>query len=456
MKKSILLVLVLFAASLYAQSTSEGVLKISLGDAVNMALQKNKDILISRQDLDKSEAQISEAYGNALPQVNLSANYSRNIELPVLFLPAGVSFGAPKTDSPSGTAASEHPTALKLGSNNSYTAGITLNQVLFSAKVNTAIQIAKEYRNYTQYNTDATRENVVDSVKRAYYSVLLLQQVLEVSRQGLDLAKANYDNVSQLYKQGMASEFDYLRSGVQVSNTEPGVSKAENTLQLAKNGLKFLLGVDLKENIELTGELELDELPQGVIESESQTAVEKNSMIQALASQENILEKNIQIQRSDYFPTLAAFGSYQYQTQDNTFQFSNYNWAKNFTVGLQISYPIFNGLQTKYRTEQAVIDKEKLSITRSKLEEGIKIQVEAARLKMMEAKKRIDAQQKSVEQAERAVTIAEVRYKNGLGTQIELIDSQVALTNTKINKAQAVYDYLTARADWEKITSFGK
>ncbi|MGE5496797.1 MAG: TolC family protein, partial [Syntrophothermus sp.] len=125
MKKSILLVLVLFATGLYAQNSSEGVLKISLGDAVNMALQKNKDILISRQDLDKSEAQISEAYGNALPQVNLSANYSRNIELPVLFIPPNTPFNpTPSTKT------------MSLGSNNSYTAGITANQVLFSAKVN--------------------------------------------------------------------------------------------------------------------------------------------------------------------------------------------------------------------------------------------------------------------------------------------------------------------------------
>jgi outer membrane protein TolC len=446
-KKSIFILLVLFVSGLYAQSTgsSVGGLKVSLSDAITMALQKNKDILISNQDLAKSEAQISEAYGNAMPQVNFTGNYTRNIELPVLFIPPGTPFN--QTGS---------TMAMSLGSNNSYTAGVSANQVLFSAKVNTAIQIAKEYRNYTEFNTTATRENVVDSVKKAYYGVLLLQQVLEASKQGLDLAKANYENVSQLYKQGMASEFDFLRSEVQVANTEPAVSKAENTLELAKNGLKFLLGIDLRQNIELTGALEIQELPQNVLETESQNIVETNSLVQALRSQENILEKNIQIQRADYFPTLAAFGTYQYQTQDNTFQFKNYNWANNFMVGLQINFPIFNGLQTKYRTEQAVIDKDKLVLARMKLEEGLKIQVEAARLSMMEAQKRIAAQQKSVEQAARAVSIAEVRYKNGLGTQIELIDSQVALTRTQINKAQAVYDYLVARSDWERITGYGK
>ncbi|MGE5399176.1 MAG: TolC family protein [Ignavibacteriales bacterium] len=433
-------------AAVYEKTiAAEGVIKLSLKDAIGIAMQKNKDILISDQDLLKAEAQINEAYGNAYPQLSFSANYSRNIELPSLFIAPNTPFNS-----------SPNTVTFSLGANNSYTAGLSLSQVLFSAKVNTAIKIAKDYRLFTEYNSNAAHEDVALQVKRAYYGVLLSQNVMEVSQQSLELAKANYNNVSQLYKQGMASEFDYLRAEVQVSNTEPVVSQAQSTLILAKNGLKNILGIELNRDIELTGSLSLDEIPQDVIDQEGPLALQRNSQLQALSVQENILEKNIQIQRADYYPTLAAFGQYQYQSQDNTFRFSQYLWAKSFTVGLSVSYPIFNGMQTKYRTEQASIDKDKLVLTRMKLEEGIKIQVEEARLRMMEARKRIEAQGKSVEQATKAVSIAEVRFKNGLGTQIELIDSQVALTRTQINKAQAVYDYLIARSDWERITGYKK
>lgn len=444
MRKIIALFILLTAAIYPVQGLNpDDKIVLNLQDALNIALEKNKDILIAKEDLFKSEAQISEAYGNALPQVNLQAGYTRYLELPVMFIPPNTPFNT-----------SGKVMKFSLGADNAYSASLTANQVLFSFKVNTAIQIAEEYSKYSNHNAEATREEVILSVKRAYYGILLSQKVVEVSKQSFDLATANYENVKKLYEQGVAAEFDLLRAEVQVANTEPVLSQAENNLQLAMNGLKNLLSIDLKKDIVISGSLELEEIAPSVVNAESDFAVERNSSIKGLASLERIYDKNITIERADYFPTLAAFGTYAYQTQDNTFKFRDYNWANNFMVGLQISYPIFNGLQTKYKSQQAFIEKEKVHLNRLKLEDGIKIQVEAARLRMLEAKKRYGAQLKSVQQAEKAVSIADIRFKSGVGTQIELIDSQVALTRTRINQAQAVYDYLLARSEWEKAAGF--
>lgn len=444
MKKIILLfVLLTTAIFMYGQESSGEKISLSLQDALNIALEKNKDILIAKEDLTKSDAQISEAYGNALPQVNLTAGYTRYLELPVLFIPPNTPFNK-----------SGSVQKFSMGADNAYSASLTANQVLFSFKVNTAIQIAEEYSKYSKHNAESTREDVVLNVKKAYYGILLAQKVVEVSKQSYDLAKANFDNVQKLYSQGVAAEFDLLRAEVQVANTEPILSQAENNLQLAMNGLKNLLSIDLQKEIAVSGSLQMQEIEPALINNESGLAVERNSSVKGLLSLERIYDKNITIERADYFPTLAAFGTYAYQTQDNTFKFRDYNWANNFMVGLQISYPIFNGLQTKYRSQQAFIEKQKIHLNRLKLEEGIKIQVEASRLKMNEAKKRYNAQLKSVQQAEKAVSIADIRFKSGVGTQIELIDSQVALTRTRMNEAQAIYDYLIARAEWEKSAGF--
>lgn len=451
MKKNIVLSVLILAGSLLQQGKilaqtvhtdsagikrADGEIVLTLQSAVSLALEKNKDVLISNEDMKRANAQISEAYGNAYPQVSAEANYTRNLELPSFFI-AGQKF--------------------TIGSDNSYTASLSLSQVLFSAKVNTAIQIAKEYKHYSEHNAQAVREDVVLNVKKAFYTVLLTQRLVEVSREGLRLARANHENLSQLYKQGMASEFDLLRAEVQVANTEPMLSQAENGLVMSMNALRNALGISLNQKISLAGSLDLeDELPKGVIEQESGLAVSRNSLLLGLEAYERILEKNITIQKADYYPTLAAFGAIQYQTQDNTFKFMDYDWVRSTMVGLQLSVPIFSGFQTRYRVEQAQIDRFKTQLNRQKLEEGLKIQVEDARLRMEEAKSRISAQARSVEQAERAQGIAEVRFKSGVGTQLELIDTQVALTNTRINKAQAVYDYLVARADWERSTGYVK
>lgn len=461
MKRIVLFLLVLAFSSLYSQnagggnsqnntalrdtSAAEKIYVLSLNDAISIALRNNKDVLISGQDIAKAQSQIDEAYGNAFPQVNLTAGYQRFIELPALFIAPNTPFNP-----------SPNTLTMKMGANNAFTSTLQVNQVLFSAKLNTAIQAAKVYNQVSENNAKATKEDVELSVKKAFYTVLLSKDVVDVSRQGLELAKANYNNVSQLYKQGMAAEFDYLRAEVQVANTEPALSQAENNLVLAMNALKNLLGIEISKQIAISGSLQMEEIPTSVVESESKLALQRNSTLRGLEAQEQLLEKNVQLQKADYYPSLAAFGQYQYQTQDNTFKFSNYKWSPSFVVGLQLSVPIFNGMQTKSKVEQSEIDRDKLVLNRQKYEDGLKIMVENARLKMSEAKQRIDAQARSVEQATKAVSIAEVRFKNGLGTQVELIDAQVALTRTQINKAQAVYDYLVSRSDWERLSGYGK
>jgi outer membrane protein TolC len=101
------------------------------------------------------------------------------------------------------------------------------------------------------------------------------------------------------------------------------------------------------------------------------------------------------------------------------------------------------------RTEQAIIEHQKLHLMRLKAEEGLRIQIQSAELKMEEARKRIEGQAKSIDQAEQAVRIAQTRYRSGVGTQLELLDTQVAMTRTRTNYAQAVYDYLVAKAEWD-------
>jgi len=164
-----------------------------------------------------------------------------------------------------------------------------------------------------------------------------------------------------------------------------------------------------------------------------------------------MLEENVNIEKAAYLPSLSAFGSYDWQTQDNTFKFSDYNWANTITVGLQLTYTLFDGFKRSARIQQAKIDVENLEVTRNKTEAGLKISLMQSKLKMGEALDRIQAQEKSVQQAQRALEIAQTRYKEGVGTQLEILDTQNSLTQTRINYEKAVYDFLIAKTEWEKV-----
>jgi outer membrane protein TolC len=432
-----LLILFTLSSFILSAQNKNDTLYLNLNDAIKKALDLNWDIRLSQKDIKKSEEQISEAYSNAFPQIDFTGKYIRNIKLPVLFLPPLQGF----------------PPTIEIGSKNSFDAALTFSQVIYNQKINTAIQIAAEYSSYSKEGNRAARNDITLSVKKAFYNILLAKKLVNVSREGYQVAKANYDNVASLYKQGVASEYDFLRADVQLANSEPGVIQAENNLALSLNFLKNLLALDINMPVEVIGDFQFQEISSDLIQSKSTEAIAGNPLIKQLTIQESLLEKNVTIQRSDYYPSLAFFGQYDFQSQDNTFDVKNYNWAKSFMLGLQLNYTLFDGFGRGSRIEQAIIDKEKVMLTRRKVEEGLKIQILQADLKMEESRKRIKAQEKNLQQAEKTIKIAQTRYKNGVGTQLELIDTQAALTFAQTNYATALYDFLTAKAEWENAVT---
>jgi outer membrane protein len=413
-------------------------LVITLERALEIAAKQNRDIQVADQDRLKADAQIAEARSGAFPQVNVSGVYTRNIKNAVMFVPPNSIINP-----------SDKTMTLEFGSANAYAATATLSQPLFNWRVGVAMDIANTYSSYADRAYQATQEDVALQTKKAFYAVLLTRELVRANHEGLDVVRANLDNVRAQYKNGTAAEFDLLRAEVQVANTEPLSIAAENSLQLAKNNLKNVLALPLDQEIEVQGELKYQDLPAEVLDARRREALATNSGIAQLALQESLLEKNISVERAAHYPTLELTGSYMWQSQDNTFRFKDYLWANSFNLGLRLSFPLFDGFKASARTEQAIVDHQKIMTTRQKAEEGLRLQIQSLELRMTEARKRIDGQTKSLGQAQKAVQIAQTRFKSGVGTQLELMDTQVAMTRTQTNYAQAMYDYLMARAEWE-------
>ncbi len=413
-------------------------IRLTLDGAITLALEQNRDVLVAGQERYKAEAQIGEARSGVFPQIDIFGNYTRNLKKPVLFLPP---------DNPFNTSGST--VAFEIGSDNAYAAGASFSQTLFSRKLGMAMAIASTYSDYTEQGFHATEESVTLDVRKAFYLVLLAQKLVEANRQGLDVVRANFESVQSQYRHGVAAEFDMLRAEVQLANTEPLVVSAENNLALAVNNLKTLLSIPLDQEVLIEGDLSIQEMPREAMDEARKAALTANPSMIQLSLQETLLEQNISIENANFWPILSLVGSYQWQTQDNTFRFRNYNWAQLFSLGVQLSYPLFDGFKTSSRVEQASVDREMLHYVRLKTEEGLKLRIQSAELKMAEARERIAGQEKNIDQARKAVGIAQTRYKNGVGTQLELLDAQVAMTRAQTNYAQASYDYLVAAAEWK-------
>ena len=257
---------------------------LTLDSAVALALGQNRDVMIAEQDRYRADAQVNEAWSGALPQLSLTGTYTRNVRLPVLFLPPNTAFNPGNSTE-----------TLELGSNNSYLLGATLSQVLFSRKVGVALDIAHTYHDFAEQGYRATKEDVTLAVKKAFYAVLLAKELAGANREGLDVVRSNVENVRLQYAHGNAAEYDLLRAEVELANTEPLLISADNALLLSMNALKNLLAIPLDTEIDVAGGFTFDEVPAEALESARRDALSSNPAILQLALQESMLDMNISI-----------------------------------------------------------------------------------------------------------------------------------------------------------------
>ena len=231
-------------------------------------------------------------------------------------------------------------------------------------------------------------------------------------------------------------------------NIKPNVVAAANAVNLAKTQMKVLLGIGDPE-LEIQIQDNLKNYEQAVHEHDplEQVSLEQNTTLRQFTFNEKLLDHSLRIQKSAFIPTLALNYQYQYQALFNqNFQFWNYNWTPSSTLALTLSIPLFHADNfTKMKTTR--IQMQQLAENRLNTERQLNMQVQTYLDNMQASNEQMASNKESVAQAEKGLLIAQKRYDVGRGTILELNSSEVALTQAELTYNQAIYDYLTARAD---------
>lgn len=433
MKKPLLLFMT-FSALILAQTKQTSVL--NLEQAISLALEKNADLKIASMEVNKSEEKLREARSGLFPQLNASGQYQRYIDLPVIFMPPGSPFG---------------PT-LKIGADNSFAASASLSVPLFAWSLYQGIGLASDALTISQENYRSVKNKVVGDVKKAFLTVLLTRETKDVMKQSLKNAEDNFENIKRLNSAGTLSDYDVLRAEVQVENLKPTVLQMENNYVLSLEALKVTIGLDANHDIDVVGEMNFEEPYQIPTQQEViDELIKNNPQLAILENQVKLNDRNISLENSAYLPTLAGFGSYQYQAQANDFKFSDYNWVKTFVIGVQLQIPIFNGFKTQARVSQAEIGLNQSVEQKRNFTEALKTQALSILYRIEQAVKRIEGQNKTVSQAAEGYEIAKRRLANSVAIQLEVNDAELALRQAKLNRLQAIYDLKVAEADLENV-----
>jgi len=414
---------------------------ITLELAVTVALEKNKDLNTAQLEIEKADARVSEAWGYAMPSVDLSANYTRSLERPVFFLPDFANPGSNKT------------VPVKIGTEHSWGMTLSARQTIFNSTVIVGVGAAHIYSEAARELYRAKKLETVSNVRKTFYAVLLASEARDLMRANLKNAEENLQNVRMMSKQGLVSEYDELRASVGVENLRPEVIRADNNYLLSLDGLKSVMGLDASEQIIVDGTLQFQQVPEDRVASAVDLVKEANASLKALRLQIDINQAFLNVERSNYLPMVSAFGNLQYQAAKNTFNISTNDFFRSSQVGISLSFSVFQGFQTNARVDQAKVEVRKNEEQVASLENNLRTAAHSLVLQLTQSRQRVEAQGRTVEQAERGYKIATTRFLSGAGTQLEVNDAQLALNQTKVNRIQAIYDYLVASADLDQLLS---
>ena len=416
---------------LRAQSgaASQQIIRLSLAEAVGRAVDLNEDVLIARAEQARTAGLAREVRSASLPEIEANINYNRNIQNAVLFIETGDGNVQP----------------IRLGQDNNYSFSVSLSQPLLDLSLSPARTAAALTNEATEEQVETARVSVALTARLAYYRALLDKELVLVQEKALEQAQARLREVEAFYRVGTASDFDLLTAQVEVENIRPLLIEAHNQLELNSNRLKRTIGLPLDREIELTDRLERPgEIPE--LEQMVSAALRNRPDIQSQSLVVGLQTQNLRVQKASAYPTLDLVANLTRQGASSTLFPGGQDFAQSASAGLQFSLPIFDGRARSGRIQQAKASIDRETYRLEQLTENARLEVQQSHQALVASREQIEASESNIARAERALEIAQTRFRNGLSTQVELNDAELAVTQARTNFAQALFNYNAARA----------
>ena len=405
--------------------------KITLDEAIEIALSESNTIKIAEMTIEKTGYAQKGAYSALYPNISASGSYQRTLKKQVM----SMEFMGEEQSFPVGT-------------NNNVSAGLSAAMPLVNAQLWQSLKLSALDVELAVEQARSSRISMVSQVKQAFYSVLLAKEAYSVYKEVYDNAQKNFEDIEKKYNVGKASEFEYLRAKVNVNNSEPEVYSAENAVVLAIWQLKAIMGIDLNTEIDVEGAL-LDYADELVVSlTNDNVSFENNTNLIQLRLQDEMLSRTIKMTKFQYIPTLSASFAYNYMAMGNTFDM---NWNPYSVVALSLNIPIFDGFAKRNNIRQYQKTQDILRLNIEDAERNLNIALENYKDKMNTSVKRYTAAEATLEMAQKSYNISEKMYELGKATLVELNDAQLALTQAQLTMSQAIYQYITNKAAIDEL-----
>ncbi|MEI6652622.1 MAG: TolC family protein [Chlorobiaceae bacterium] len=424
---------------LKAAPASEETRSLTLDDAVRTGLEKSRILEIARLDRDMAGQKIRESWSAVLPQITTGFTYTRTLKPSVLLLPPNQSFPG-------------FPTTLTTSSDNAARATLDVHQPLFNGSAFAGIRAAGIVRKMSEKAYRNAESAVIADIKISYFDALISKEALSLIEQSIARWEQSRKDTRAMFRQGVAADIDTLKAFLSVENLRPDLIQAENRVATTMTRLKNVMGIPVDSNVKLSSKLEI---PSAAYPADINAAY-----LEALDSRPDLHQLDLQVRaegekinaaRAERFPLLSAFGKLESQTAFNDgVKSSESRWPASSSAGLQLTMPLFTGYRISAQVEQAKIGQLQTRTRFEELKANIRAEIEVRLLNYRESQKRIEVQSKTISVAERSYNISRLRFKEGIGSRLELTDAELQLNKAKTNYLQAVYDCLAASTQLDK------
>ena len=455
---------------LESAESAEKPVVITLEQALEIALSENVSVKVADMEIERTGYAKKGAYAALFPQIDASGAYQRTIKKQVMYMDVDMSaiMGGGATGGngegtgdggtqdpgqvPETAAASKGAGGgIEVGRWNTWSAGFSAAMPLVNAQLWKSIKLSGLDVELAVENARSSRLEMVTQVKNAYFGTLLAKEAFNVYKEVYENAVKNYDETKRKFDAEKVSEMELLRSKTTVANAIPNVYNAENSVILALWQLKAVLGVDLDLNLDIAGKL--DDYAQKMfydIHKNDDVSLDSNSTMKQLAIQAEMLAENIKLQKYANIPSLSLAFNFNMNAMTNDFNFSEYRWTPYSVVGLSLNVPIFAGGKRYQQIRQAKNQYQQVQLQTVDAERQLKIAIRQFLTTMETNMKSYYAAQDAVAAAQKGYDIVEKSYQVGRSTLIELNDAQLGLTQAQLAQSQAIYNFVTAKAQLEQ------
>ncbi len=432
------IVLVLFTLQSNAQQS------YSLNEAIDYAINHNLNIKYAKLDAVSAEAKIGEVRAIGLPQVSANFNLTDNLIIQRFFLPSNAFDPTAPVDGP--------PVAVKFGVKYSGAASASWNQLLFNGTYLIGLKAAATYRELAQKQVIQSKVTVAESVSKAYYSA----QVSEVRAKVLDVNISRVDSLLNetkiMNENGFVELLDVNRLEVQVNNLKTERQKVQNLIELSYSLLKYQMGMSLDEKIVLSDDIKNEDID--AIKAEliaPQVDYANRIEFNLLNTQIKLADLDLRSIRSGYLPVLSASLGYGHNNgRDNLGDLFSSKWFNNSILSLNLNIPIFDGMSKKYQIDQKKVALDKVKLGQTILEQSIDLEANQAAITIKNAVSALESQERNLTLSKEVARISKIKYKEGVGSNIEVIDAESSLRESETNYFAALYDLIIAKIDLKK------